>query len=263
MDMHLTEDELVLHYYGEMADAEETHATTHLSRCVECHEGYRRLQRVLAAVDDSALAGPELPPHFERTVWARLEPNLPRGHRSWFSWVAVSPGRLAWIATLVVLVGAAFMAGRLAPRQPQTTPNQIAVADDAKVRERILLIDLDDHLEQSQMVLVELVSADDREPVNMGEERNRAEQLVSANRLYRQTAVSNGDSALADLLDELERVLVDVAASPEHVSSQDLGELRRQIESRSLLFKVRVVSSEVRQRQRAIVQERAGQRSSL
>jgi hypothetical protein len=260
--MHLTEDELVLHYYGEMADAEETRATTHLSSCAECHESYRRLQRVLAAVEESALAGPELPPHFERTVWARLEPNLPRDRRSWLSWLVLSPGRLAWIATLVVLVGAAFMAGRLTPRQPVPAQPQ-AAPDEAQVRERILLIDLDDHLEQSQMVLVELVSADDREPVNMSEERSRAEQLVSANRLYRQTAVTNGDSGLADLLDELERVLVDVAASPEHVSSQDLGELRRQIESRSLLFKVRVVSSEVRQRQRAIVQERAGQRSSL
>jgi hypothetical protein len=54
-----------------------------------------------------------------------------------------------------------------------------------------------------------------------------------------------------------------VAASPEQVSSQDLGDLQRRIESGSLLFKVRVVSSEVRQRQRALVRERAGQRSSL
>ncbi len=262
MTTHLTEDDLVLHYYGEMSGADEAQATTHLSHCAECHQSYRRLQRVLAAVEEGALAGPELPEHFERTVWARLEPNLPRRDRSWSSWLVWSPGRLAWVATVVVLVGAAFMAGRFAPRQGGgSVPTE--VADQDKVRERILLIDLDDHLEQSQMVLVELVSADDQQPVDMNEERNRAEQLVSANRLYRQTARSTGDSALADLLDELEHVLIDVAASPEHVSSQDLGELRRRIESGSLLFKVRVVSSEVRQRQRANVQERAGQRSSL
>jgi len=38
--------------------------------------------------------------------------------------------------------------------------------------------------------------------------------------------------------------------------------VRRRIESKGLLFKVRVVSSDVRQRQRAIVQERATQRAS-
>ena len=263
MNMHLTEDDLVLHYYGEMSDGEEARATTHLSACAECHESYRRLQRVLAAVEEAALAGPELPPHFERTVWARLEPNLPRRQR-WLSWFVLSPARLAWVATLVVLVGAAFMAGRLTPRQADPAAGQTTIADDAtRVRERILLVDLDDHLEQSQMVLVELVSADDQQPVNMSEERSRAEQLVSANRLYRQTAISTGDNTLADLLDELERVLVDVAASPEQASSQDLGDLQRRIESGSLLFKVRVVSSEVRQRQRALTKERAGQRSSL
>jgi hypothetical protein len=86
---------------------------------------------------------------------------------------------------------------------------------------------------------------------------------VAANRLYRQTAVANGDAGIADLLDELERVLVDLAASPEEISAEDLNTVRRRIESRSLLFKVRVISSEIRQRQQSIVQERAGSRSSL
>ena len=51
----------------------------------------------------------------------------------------------------------------------------------------------------------------------MSDERARAEQLVAANRLYRQTAVSTGDTGIADLLDELERLLVDLAASPEQL----------------------------------------------
>ena len=56
MTTHLTEDDLVLHYYGEMSDAEESRSNAHLSQCAECHESYRRLQRVLAAVDETALA---------------------------------------------------------------------------------------------------------------------------------------------------------------------------------------------------------------
>jgi hypothetical protein len=261
MQNHLTEDDLILHYYGELAGVDETRAAGHLGTCKDCQRSFRQLQRVLAVVDESAVAGPELPEHFERTVWARLEPNLQRDRGGWLSWFVLSPGRLAWVSAVVLLVAAAFMAGRLSPR-PNVTPT-VADATNEQVRERILLVDLGDHLEQSQMILVEILSADDQQPVSMSEERLRAGELVAANRLYRQTAASTGDTAIADLLDDLERVLVDIAASPEDLSSQDLGEVRRRIESKSLLFKVRVVSSDVRQRQRTIVRERAGQRSSL
>jgi hypothetical protein len=82
------------------------------------------------------------------------------------------------------------------------------------------------------------------------------------NRLYRQTAASTGDAAMASILDDLERVLVDIAASPSTVSQEDLDSVRRRIDSKELLFKVRVVSSQVRERQRAAIQERAN-RSTL
>jgi hypothetical protein len=258
MNNHLTDDELVLHYYGELTGNDESRVATHITACTDCHDNLRRLQRVLAVVDESALAGPELPEHFERTVWARLEPSL-GDERRWLSWFVVSPSRLAWVAGVVLLVGAAFVAGRLVPRPADSAA---ASATAAQVRERILLIDLGDHLDRSQMVLVELVSADEQS-VNFPAERARAEQLVEANRLYRQTAASTGDTAIAAVLDELERVLVDVAASPDSFQWQDLDEVRNRIESRSLLFKVRVVSSEVRERQRSISRERTGQRSSL
>jgi hypothetical protein len=257
---HLTEDDLVLHYYGEMSDFDESHAAAHLRSCETCHASYRRLQRVLAAVDEHAMAVPELPDHFERTVWARLEPTMARDERSWKSWLTPSPGRLALAASVVLLVAAAFYAGRQMPQPRTAAPTQIADLD--RLREGILLVDLNDHLEQSQLMLVELVSAEDQPASDLAEEKRRAEDLVAANRLYRQTALTNGDNSIADLLDELERVLVDVAASPDGGSSQALNEVRRRIESRGLLFKVRVLSSEVRERQRNMVRERVGQRSS-
>ncbi|HUF11523.1 MAG TPA: hypothetical protein VMN78_00320, partial [Longimicrobiales bacterium] len=64
---HLSQDDFVLHYYGEMAAADEATAATHLNACADCHAKYRRLQRVLAVLDDTALSGPELPESFERT----------------------------------------------------------------------------------------------------------------------------------------------------------------------------------------------------
>lgn len=261
MPHHPTDDDLVLHYYGELAAQDEAGTTTHLSTCKDCQRRFRQLQRVLAAVDEHALVGPELPEQFERTVWARLEPNLPATRHRWLSWFVLAPGRLAWVAMIVLLVGAAFMAGRLTPRS--TEAPKAAEATTEQIRERILLIDLSDHLEQSQIALIELVNADDRQPLSMSEGRERAAELAAANRLYRQVAAATGDATVADLLEDLEPVLVDVAASPEELSSADLDELRRRIESGSLLFKVRVVSSDLRQRQRTVNHEQARRRSSL
>jgi hypothetical protein len=247
---HLTEDDLVLHYYGEMSPAEETAAASHLSACVECRRELASLQHVLGVVDGAAFTTTEPPEGFERSVWARLEPNLPRERRGWFSWLMFTPAPLALAAAVLVLVGASFFAGRMFSGSPADTSVAVAPASAEQVRERILLVDLGEHLDRSQMVLVELVSADADGAMNIAAERARAEQLVADNRIYRRTAAARGEGAVSELLDELERVLVDVAASPEQLSSDELDEVRRRIDARGLLFKVRVVSSEVRERQR-------------
>ena len=248
---HLTEDDFVLHYYGEMDTASEDRATAHLTACAECHGTYARLQRVMALIDSVPAA--DAPEGFERVAWARLEAALPSRRSGWLSWFVYSPARLAFAALVVALVTGAFFAGRLLPRKPATTIAAGAGGGAPNgVRERILLVDLGDHLDRSQMMLVELVSADDAGgPVDISTERTRAQQLLAGNRLYRETALKTGDTATAALLDELERVLVDVAASPSTLTQDDFDQVRRRIASKDLLFKVRVVSSDVHERQRA------------
>jgi hypothetical protein len=249
---HVHDDDLVLHYYGEMTPGDDGRVESHLAACAECQANYTTLQRVMAFVDSAPAI--EAPDGFERMAWARLEPALHSPSRGWLAWFVFSPARLAFAAGVVALIGAAFMAGRLT----KTAPVNTAAAQTAeKVRERILLVDLGEHLDRSQMVLVELVGADDSAAtVDISMEQSRAEQLVAANRLYRQTALSTGDASMASVLDDLERVLVDVAASPKTVSQEDLDSVRRRIESKELLFKVRVISSQIRERQKAAIQER-------
>ena len=255
---HLTDDELILHYYGETAPAYEQRAAEHLEACGPCRGEYVRLQQVLGVIDESAVAV-EPPPSFERTVWARLEPNLRPARRSWMSWL-MSPAPLGLAAAVVVLVVGAFFAGRALSPAPSPTDAATAAAVE-QFRERILLSDLGEHLDRSQMALVELVSAEEDATGDISGERSRAEQLVADSRLYRQTAESTGDVVLSELLDEIERVLTEVAASPQSGSSRDLADVRRRIESRDLLFKVRVVSSEIRERQKVTNQRQAGPRS--
>jgi hypothetical protein len=74
--------------------------------------------------------------------------------------------------------------------------------------------------------------------------------------------VATGNQALAAVLDDLEQVLVDVAASTDALSAAELGEVRNRIETKGLLLKVRVLSAQVQQRQRKDIRTRAGQSSS-
>ena len=71
---------------------------------------------------------------------------------------------------------------------------------------------------------------------------------MNENRLLRQSALHMGDTYHAALLDDLERVLLDIANSPADLPADDLGVLQRRIESQGLLFKVRVTSSDAREK---------------
>jgi hypothetical protein len=237
--MHAAEDDLVLLYYGDLPAQEEARVSGHLSACSDCHAVYRRLQQVLTSIPEAAGTGPEAPDGFEAAVWARLEPALPRFRQGFLARFAARPVRMAWAGGLVVLIVAAFAAGRWFP-----APHPPATATASAVRERVLRAELGDHLERAQRVLVDFTAAD-ASGDGGGAERDRVEQLLAANRLYRDVAASAGDVRVTDLLDQLERVLVEVAASPAGMPQQDLAGVRRRIESGSLLFKIRVVSSDL------------------
>lgn len=235
---HLNEEQLVLYYYGE-----DTSATVsdHLTGCDVCRAEYRMLQRVLNTVETMPV--PERGGEYGSQVWNRIRPRIPGAvrpwWRSWFEW------KLAPAAAVACTILIAFLAGRYG--RPPAAEKTVA---SAPVRERILLVAVGDHLERSQMVLAELVNAEGTEKgrVDISYEQETARELVDSNRLFRQTALSTGDAATATLLEELERSLLEIAHSPSTVSGEQLGELRRQIEDRGILFKVRVFASDVRQR---------------
>jgi hypothetical protein len=112
-----------------------------------------------------------------------------------------------------------------------------------------------DHLERSQMVLVELVNTKPQRMVDISAERQRAEDLVPANRLYRLTAERSGETGVSNVLDELERTLIEIAHSPSRLSSPEFQDLRRRVEAQGILFKVRVVDSQVHARERKAIED--------
>lgn len=250
--MHLTDDELVLHYYGEMSEGAEARACAHLDGCPACRENLAKLQRVMAAIDTVPVAEPDN--WFEQRTWARLQPALGRRpRRTWqLPW-----GAIAWGAAAALIVIAAFVAGRFTSTPPAAIQT---AATDAQAQDRVLLVDLGDHLDRTETALVEFVSGTDGREAASG--RARVEDLVAANRLYRRTALSTGDRGVADVLDELERVLIEIAGTSPEASTDDLDVVRRRIDTRGLLFKVRVMRDELQQRAKEPVR-RQGQDTTL
>jgi hypothetical protein len=241
MNTHLSEDELILHYYGENERADEARIESHLASCAACQLANQQLRRVMTMVDSAVPV--EAPTGFERTAWARLEPALEQKRRGWFMWMP----QLALGGGVAALVLVAFVAGRFTGGDSAGVANApVLAAGDAPGR--VLHAEVGDHLDRTQMMLIELANANTDHADVLAGEQGRAVDLVAANRLIRQSAEQSGDIVIADVLDDLERVLLEIANSPADASSNDLTDLQSRITDEDLLFRVRVIASEMRRR---------------
>lgn len=235
---HLSEEQIVLHYYGDADSAEDIRR--HLDECPACRGEFERVELLLRGIEPTAV--PEPPASLEDKLWLNLRDRLPLKRAGLFGWLA-SPGKVAWIGSMAVLVVAAFLAGRFWPH-PGGTPG--APPEVGKVNsQRIVLVAVGDHLERSQMLLVEIMHNDDQGPIDFSAEQQTARDLLDDNHLYRVSAQQVGDPQVAHVLDDLGRVLAEVANGPAEITPQDLQEIRKRIQSQGLLFKIRVVSAGV------------------
>jgi len=241
---HLTEEQLVFHYYGEEGDALET--DRHLEECPECRALYSSLQRVLNMMDSSP--APERGLEYGSRVWRRIEGNLTARRSGWWRWASLPKLNYAMACgALAVLLVLSFLAGRYYPHRPAAPQ----VAADARQGERILLVAVGDYLERSQMVLIELANANSKAPLDISLEQQRAQELISETRLYRQTASAMDETSVSAILDELERLLLDIAHAPSRLSPAELEAFRARLNAANILFKIRVVNSNVRSQEDA------------
>ena len=242
---HHSDDELLLEYYGEAAPS------PHLATCAECAARFGQLKMTL---DSLTLEPPERSEHYGLEVWQAIRHRLPARESWWQSMLGLRPVLAA--AAAIVLLVTGFAAGRFWPSDAQPE-SQVAAADDMtrepastasedEARRRVVLMTVTDHLDRSDRVLAEIMNAPG--PHDLIAERQSARDLVADSRLYRQNAVVLSEPAVTAVLEEVERVLLDVVHQPSNATTADLNEIRRRIESASLLFKLRVLANELQQR---------------
>jgi hypothetical protein len=243
---HFTQDDFILAYYDEpVADAQREH----LAGCGECRAELARLANVLDRV--TPVEVPEPDADYETRVWDRMAWRL-RSERK-----ATRRGPvMKWLAAAAMLA-VAFLGGLLWNRsnsgpvhianQPQPTSTQVQPARSTQQqRDRILLVVVGDHLDDSERMLLELTNLTPKDDVDVSTEQKRAEELLASNRLYRRTALDRGEDRVATLLDELEPVLLQIAHGPSQMTPDELRKVQKRVETKGLVFKLRVLRADVR-----------------
>jgi hypothetical protein len=232
---HLTDEQLIEHYFAEGAN--RVVAETHLRICNRCEQVYEEISNVLA------VRGPELlarEPGYGKRLWQSIQAPLrpyPATKRRYFAWP-----RLVFTGACLLGLAAAFVFGALWQRS-RTHPSEAANSPQAK--ERVVLLILDDHLDRSERLLIELNHAG-AEPAHLDDSLDdslqaEARQLLPDNRLYRQAISASHDPIMSAALDHLERVLLEIANSPDKLNDADLERIEQQMNTDSLLFQIRVL----------------------
>jgi len=238
---HLSDEELYA-----MCQIPKGGLASHLRECEECSARFHEFAALLESAAREAARTPPPAPDLSGRVWAAIHPSLPvygaetRGRRRSAVFTAWWPRRRAWagaFATLA-LIAAAFWAGRLF-EQRQTKTN--LASQGASQPGRVVLLVVREHLDRSERLLVELDHAGHLGRMERGPLVQEAADLLEDNRLYRQTAMATQDPALSEVLDRLDRVLVEVAHEPATFQGGDLARLREQMNLDGLLFELRVV----------------------
>jgi hypothetical protein len=240
---HLGHEDLILLYYGEPELPEHRE---HVATCEQCAAELKRLTELLDKVQPAD--APDPGDDYEARVWDRLRWRLRAERRTarrgtWIKWTAAA-------AVLALTFTAGLLWNRTqpatAPRIGNTTIQQAGGAPTVEQRDRILLVFVGEHFDQSERVLVELTNLTASDNIDISAERHRAEELLVSNRIYRSNASERGEESVATLLDELEPVLMQIAHAPDSMTAEELRSIQKRVEARGLVFKLRVVRAGVR-----------------
>lgn len=241
---------------GALEGRERDETLRHVEACARCRAEHDALRAVVAAMEQDPLrtAEPPVPLAFlvgrvERAVEQAL---VPAGRPRW--WLVALPAAAAILAaallvpTLVLRLQPAPAAARAeippAEASPLLTEDALARIERNLAREHAAR-----YLSEARDVLVSVAAtgvdcdrADERLDVGRAPERSR--ELLERRTLV----VRGGGEAVASargVLDEVEGALREVAELPSCVRRRDVERLRREVEDRQLLMRIRLMTREL------------------
>lgn len=245
---HITDDDLVLLYYGEH---EDPNLATAVAGSPELSARFEALGEALGRID--VLAPPEREDDYGSDVWRRISPQLAaeaaKPASKWSVWLtAARQPRFSWAGALSLALVAtlAFMLGRQESQPDTTAPALVEITPATELpgldAGRLLTNSVSGHLDQLNLVFTEFANNSEMPVSNAN--ADRITDMLVANRLYRQAAESRGDHQLAAFLSELEPILIEMAHEAHTESPTAHARMQEEIRN-ILLFRIRVMSQQL------------------
>ncbi|MCQ4167184.1 hypothetical protein [Tahibacter harae] len=257
----IRDSDLILYHYRDGLDAAELAA---IARALEQSPALRARYAALAATLQAADAQPLPQPDagFEQRLWQRFDAEVeaaaPRqavphareaaAGRERHGMGARRPLRLAAGAlALVGALGLGFLLGRQ-PADGPTAPvagtgmtNPAGMNAGDTLSSRVLDAYVAAHLRETEGVVLTAVNSDSAEL--LAGNRELAAGLIDSNRLYAQAAARAGNARLANFLQQLEPLLIELANPPGAGPIQDSDGLRDYVDKTDLLFQLRATQA--------------------
>ena len=242
----ITDDDLTLLFYGE-------HEDPALAALVA--ESELLCARYDALCSELKLADAYQPPQrgddYGSEIWQRISPQLDGGSAksgnpisTWLSSIFRPRFSLAGALSMVLVAVLAFTLGRNGGQEINMTPGNVpdgtAVALAGIDSKRLLTHSVSGHLEQVNLVLTQFANASDAS----ASEAEYATDMLVANRLYRNAAVTQGNHKLAAFLAELEPLLIEMAHEAQSGSPATRERMQQEVRD-GLLFRVRVMNKQL------------------
>ena len=242
----ISDDDLTLLYYGEQTDPA---LAASVAASPELTARFDALCIELSRVDD--FVPPQRDDDYGADVWRRISPRLETERKKpaeiWKGLLRVlgQPRfSLAGAVSLALVATLAFMLGRqsdqpgnLPPQGPEALPATAMTEFDTG---RLLTSSVSGHLEQLNLALTQFVNLPDTSAADAG----RATDMLVANRLYRQAAVTQGNQQLAAFLAELEPLLIELAYEAHKTSPATRDRMQQEVRN-NLLFRVRIMNRQL------------------
>jgi hypothetical protein len=241
---------------GVLEGREREETLAHVAGCPRCREEHDALRAIVAAMEADPLraAEPGVPLAFlvarvEREVGQAL---VPRGRPRW--WLVAVPAAAAVVAVALLVPS---IVARLRPA-PQAAHAEIPPAEAgplltedalARIERNLAREHAARYLNEAGEVLVAVAAtgvdcerADEKLDVGSAPERSR--ELLERRALV----VRGGGEAVASaqgVLDDVELTLREVADLPSCVRRRDVERVRREVEERQLLMRIRLMTREL------------------
>lgn len=254
MTLHTTiQIQLYDYMQGGLSAHDRAEVAAHLRTCASCAAEAEELQAFLASQEpvtsDPAAA---LPPAFWDTLLNEVDMQIASETRArpWYRRLAgwLTPGptpqyRIAiTFAALLIVAGSALITWKVMRRDPVPATPAVADALAADSSAIVRPTRLQKYLHRSRTLLVGVANMKipDDQPADLQAEREASRELVNEARALREEPL---DVNSARLISDLEKIQIELANMTPDDPSPGVAMIRQGIESKNLLFKLRIAET--------------------